>query len=141
MNRIPAAPLAISVALGIVSAATASGVSDTAAAFGAVPVPAMRVAAAMAAAQDAAEAPPSPLNALRALPADCRFEIPDGAYRGTWFGRTCLVATFDHWPLLPDLCEVQVDGPWYRPGIIAYDPTCLAQFGYWPDDWEPWPPE
>lgn len=84
---------------------------------------------------DVDRAPPPPAaDRRKLLPADCRFTIPHGADRGTWYGRRCLVANFDHWPLLPYRCERKVDLPRLHYDVAAYRAGCLAQFGYRPDD-------
>lgn len=66
----------------------------------------------------------------KVLPADCRFDVRHGPDRGRYYGRQCLVANFDYWPLLPDRCESAVEVTSRRPDITAYDASCLARFGY-----------
>ena len=90
-------------------------------------------AAIIATSRDDGSHPPA-VAPRKLLPADCRFQIRNGADRGKWYGRGCLVAHFDHWRLLPDRCERWVEVPRRGHDVVAYRAQCLARAGYRPDD-------
>lgn len=63
------------------------------------------------------------------LPGYCKFSVPYGANRGTYFGRQCLIRNFSYWPSLPRHCGRWVNQP-ARSGVKAYRARCLAREGY-----------
>lgn len=73
---------------------------------------------------------PPGVGRLGPLPAACRFEIWHGRDRGVWYERRCLVASYRHWPFLPDRCERRVELPRRHHDVIAYDAHCLTQVGH-----------
>lgn len=73
---------------------------------------------------------PPGVGRLGPLPAECRFEIWHGRDRGVWYERRCLVASYRHWPFLPDRCERRVELPRRHHEVIAYSANCLAQVGH-----------
>jgi len=137
-SRTLAATLALAMAVTTATTAPARAENDAAGAIFAASVIALIATAVVSSTRDGKRASP-PVDQRKALPMDCRFDIRRGADRGTWYGRRCLVANFDHWPLLPDRCEQWVERPRRGREFIAYDTQCLARFGYRPDDRAPRP--
>lgn len=132
--RLPARSLAATLAVAVAMTPAGAAPGRDAETAATAPIPPL-VTAAVASRETTAPAPVRPpVDPQKILPSDCRFEIGQGRDSGTWYGRQCLVANFAHWPFLPDHCERRLDLPRRRQDIAAYDATCLARFGFGPDD-------
>ncbi len=118
--------------------ATAVTQADGSGTFG--PAPATHDAMPLHEASQPVPAPPAPAAPSHPpLPLACRFEVPQGNNAGLWYDRRCLVASYVHWPLLPERCERRVRRPEHRSALVAYAAGCLVQAGYRPDGSGDWP--
>lgn len=117
-------------ALGVTSLVAAPARADNEEALAAAALFGLAAVGIIAATRDSHARAPLTVAPLKPLPASCRFDIPRGRDRGTWYARHCLVATYPHWPLLPYRCERRVVLRRQGVAVTAYSASCLVQAGY-----------